>query len=118
MAKQLEITKEHYAPLLNPDTNERCVTEKVMDVTEDCPQASKKDRCVFLYTRIKRGRIIHMTRPYEGKEYGMSIFFFVDELDTEMCATPGNDTFGRWANNLGLTKSELRLLIKTHAPAA
>ena len=118
MAKILKITKEHNSGLFDSDTGKHCTTKKVVDVTKDCPEASKKDRCVFLYTRAKRGRIIQMCRPYENEKYmGMHIHFFVDELHHEMNAEPRDDTFGSWARQLGLAKANLIDLILKHAPA-
>ena len=120
MARELKITKAYKSELYDSDTDAECVTEKVVDVTEDCPRASKEDRCVFLYTRrVGRGRIIQMTRPYKGKEYtGRHIHFFVDELEREMDVAPRDDTFGSWARQLGLSKPALCSLIEAHAPTA
>ena len=118
MAKELRITKAYSPCLYDSDTGKSCLTKKVMDVTEDCPKASKKEPCIFLYTHAKRGRIIQINRPYEGEKYmGMHTHFFVDELDKEMSRSERDDVFGSRAKQLGLTKSELRLLIRTHAPA-
>ncbi len=100
-------------------THEACVTEKVVDVTRDCRISSDLDRCLFVYTRAKRGRIVQITQPYKDEEYsGVHIHFFVDELEHEMHIAPSGDTFGSWANKLGLSKLELRTLIETYAPAA
>ncbi len=118
MARELKITQAYKSGLCDSDTTESCVTEKVVDVTEDCPRGSNKDRCIFLYTRSKRGRIIQMARPYEGEEYvGAHIHFFVDELEHEMHVAPRDDTFGSWASQLGFSKPALRSLIEEHAPA-
>jgi len=118
MAKELKITKAYKPGLYDSATGESCVTEKVVDVTEDCPRASDKDRCVFLYTRAKRGRIVQMARPYKDEKYmGMHIHFFVDELDHEMHVAPRDDTFGSLASQLGFSKPALRSLIEAHAPA-
>ncbi|MDA2922547.1 hypothetical protein MYX07_04765 [Patescibacteria group bacterium AH-259-L07] len=119
MATILDITAEHNPGLCDSDTGESCVTEKVVDVTEECPGANEKERRILLYTRARRGRIVQITHPYKGKEYmGSHIHFFVDELDAEMHVAPGHDTFGSWASELGLDKSALRTLIETHAPPA
>lgn len=118
MAKEIGITKVYNSGLYDSDTGESCVTEKVVDVTEDCPRASNKDRCVFLYTRAKRGRIVQMARPYKDEEYmGTHIHFFVDELEYEIHVAPCDDTFGSWANELGLEKGALHSLIEAHTPA-
>ena len=115
MARELKITKVYKSGLYDSDTSEDCVTRKVVDVTEDCPRASNKDRCIFLYTRAKRGRIVQMARPYKGEKYmGMHIHFFVDELEREMHVRPCDDTFGSWASQLGLSKLALRSLIEEH----
>ncbi len=119
MAKTVEINrKEHKAGLSDSDTGKTCKTEKVVDITEDCPKANKKERAVLLFTRAKRGRIVQICRPYENEIYtGSCIHFFVDELDREMHASPPFDTFGMTAEELGLTKSALRSLIEVQAPA-
>lgn len=120
MAKVIKINKrKHKSILYDSETGASCMTEKVVDITEDCPKASRKDQAVLLFTRAKRGRIVQITRPYKGAvNMGSRIHFFVDELDREMHADQRYNTFGLTANRLGLTKLELRTLIETHAPAA
>ena len=119
MARELKVSKAYKPGLYDSDTGADCLIEKVVNVTEDCPRASNEDRCVFLYTRAKRGRIVQMARLYKDKKYmGMHIHFFVDELDREMHVAPRDDTFGSWASQLGLSKPALRSLIEAHAPAA
>ncbi len=118
MAKTL-VTEYYSSGIYDLGTNKSCITEKVVDVTEDCPGASEKERAIFLYTRDRNGRIIQMTRPYEGEKYGgVHIDFHVDYLEREMNAAPRDDTFGAWAAKLGLDKRALRTLIEAHAPAA
>lgn len=119
MAKIVKIDKkEHSAGLYDSDTGAICETEKVVDITDDCPKASKKERAVLLFTRAKRGRIVQISRPYDGKVFmGSHIHFFVDELDGEMRAVSCDDPFGSTASGLGLTKSELRKLIEAWVPA-
>jgi hypothetical protein len=104
--------------LYDSATGESCVTEKVVDVTDDCPGANKDSRCVILFTRDRHGRIVQVARPYKGRKYGgVSIHFFVDGLDRVM-RNSRDDTFGRLASNLGLAKTKLYSLIVAHAPAA
>lgn len=119
MAKLVKINKkEHNSGLYDSDTGKSCEVEKVVDITENCPRAGEKDRAVLLFTRAKRGRIVQITRPYNGEVYmGSHINFFVDELDREMNMAPRDDTFGSTARRLGLTKFSLRSLIMAHAPA-
>ena len=119
MAQSVKINrKEHKSGLYDSATGASCKTEKVVDITDDCPKASKKKRAVLLFTRAKRGRIVQIGRPYKGAVYmGSHIHFFVDELDREMRVPPRNDTFGSTANELGLTKLELRKLIEAQVPA-
>jgi len=119
MAKSVKINKKEHNPgLYDSDTGASCKTEKVVDITEDCPKASEKERAVLLFTRAKRGRIVQISRPYEGEAYmGSHIHFFVDELDREMHVAPRDDTFGSQASQIGLTKSALRALIEAQAPA-
>lgn len=97
MAKVLD-SKEFNSGLYDMVTNKDCLTEKVVEVTEDCPAANEKERIVFLYTRDRNGRIIQMMRPYEGESYtGVHIHFYVDHLEKEMSVAPRDDTFGLWA---------------------
>ena len=118
MATEIEVTNEYKVGLSDSDTGESCVTEKVVEVTEECPSPNNGDRCLFLFTRTQRGRIVQMTQPYKGeKVMGSSIHFFVDELDAEMNVAPRDDTFGSWARRLGLEKPALRSLIEEHVPA-
>ena len=118
MAREIKITEAHNPHLYDSNTGEVCVTEKVVEVTEDCPEA-KNDKCIFLYTRANRRQIVQITRPYEGEEYmGMNIHFFIDELKRKMrTASRGDDIFGLLANQLGLSRLELCLLIEANAPA-
>ena len=116
MSKVLAVTAKHKTGLYS-DTQESLKAEKVVDVTDDCPNADEKRRSVFLYTRANRERVVQMARPYEGEAYmGMHIHFFVDELDKVMTVAPKDDTFGSWASDLGLTKVQLRKLIEANAP--
>ncbi|MDO8664894.1 MAG: hypothetical protein Q7K44_05145 [Candidatus Liptonbacteria bacterium] len=119
MAQSVKINKKEHDPgLYDSDTGASCKVEKVVDITEDCPKASKKECVILLFTRAKRGRIVQISHPYDGEVYmGSHIHFFVDELDREMCVDPRDDTFGSTANRLGLTKQELRKLIEAQAPA-
>lgn len=118
MAKELVVTEEYRSRLYDSSTGVSCVTEKVVDITEDCLLGNPKDRCILLFTRAKRGRIAQISRPYENEAYeGMCTHFFVEELDHEMRARPWDDAFGLWARQLGITKLALRSLIDTHAPA-
>ena len=120
MAKIVKINeKKHDSRLYDSDTNVSCRTEKVVDITEDCPKARQKERAVLLlFTRAKRGRIVQISRPYGGEVYmGSHTHFFVEELDCEMHVAPRDDTFGLMADQLGLTKTGFRDLIKAQAPA-
>ena len=114
MAKAVKITKEHDAGLYDSDTEKSCVTEKVVDITEDCPSG---ERTVLLFTRVKRGRIVQITTPYEGETYmGAHIHFFVDELDREFNLDEKDDTFVLAAARAGMGRLALRRLIEQHAP--
>ncbi len=119
MAKEIPIDPNHHKSGLYDRVAEKsCVTEKVVDITEDCPLANETERAILLFTRDKSGRICQICRPYEGQVYtGTKIHFFVDELDTEMNMPECDDTFGSRAEMLGLTKLQLRQLIEANAPA-
>lgn len=115
MASEVTITKEHNAGLYDSATGKTLTTEKVVDVSDDCPSG---ERIIFLYTRAKRGRIVQISHPYEGHTYrGMHIHFFVDELKREMRMPERDDTFGVWAKMCGLNKQRLLRLIQQYAPA-
>lgn len=115
MAKVLEITKEYDIGLYDSATGESLKTEKAVDITEDCPKASERERVILLFTTAKRGRIVQIGRPYPGEVYmGAHIHFFVDEL--KRLVAERNDTFSREARIVGLTKAALLNLVKEHAP--
>lgn len=119
MATVVEIDpKEHDPSLADSDTGRSLKAKKVVDITDDCPAANNKRRAVLLFTKAKRGRIVQICRPYEGEKYmGMRTHFFVDELNHEMRVAARDDTFGSFAKDLGLTKTQLRELIEEHAPS-
>ncbi len=119
MAKVIPVAAVHRCGLYDSVTGKSCVTEKVVDMTDDCRGASAMERCLVLFTRDHRGRIAQLVRSYEGEECeGVKIHFYLGKLDAEMRATSLNDTFGVWARELGLEKSALRSLIEAHAPVA
>ena len=120
MAKALKINKkEHKSDLYDSAAGASCKTEKVVDISEDCPKASKNEcAIILLFTRAQRERIVQISRPYKGKVYmGSHIHFFIEELDRVMCVALHDDTFGSTANKLGLTKPQLRKLIEAQVPA-
>ena len=117
MSKEIKLTDEHDIGLYDSATGDSIAAEKAVDITEDCPSASERNRAVLLFARAKRGRIVQIARPYHGEVYmGSHIHFFIDELDHEMRVSPWDDTFGSTASLLGLTKKALRSLIETNAP--
>lgn len=117
MAKELKVAKDYYPDLCDSDTGKSLLAEKVVDITEDCPNGNKKDRFLLLYTRAERGRIVQITSPHDGEKYmGMHIHFFVDEIECEMNVAPRNDTFGMWARMMGFDKPALRIIIEAYAP--
>ncbi len=119
MAQLIENLEEYDTGLYDGATNLDCVTEKVVDVTEDCPGASEKEKCLLVFTRDSRRRIVQIVRPYEGeKSMGMRIHFSIDTLDSEMNMAPRDDTFGSWSRQLGMEKRAFRALIEEHAPQA
>ena len=112
MAKILKIDPEkHKTDLCDSATNESCITEKVVDITEDCPKRDSARPAILVFTRAKRGVIVQ-TR------FAGHVHFFVDELDQEMDVASDDDTFGSRAEMVGLTKVQLLALIKEHAPTS
>lgn len=119
MAREISISEEYRTGLYDVVTGKKCVTEKVVDVTVDCPSASDRERALLLFTRDRNGRIVQICRPYEGEVcMGSCIHFFVDMLNREMRMAPRDDTFGSTARDLGLSKEKFRTLIEMHAPVA
>ncbi len=119
MATELDINDGYSPEMYDSETGKDCVTEKVVDITEDLKRDEEKRRYILLFTRAELGRIVQIVHPYEGEKFmGVKIHFFVDELDAEMNAAPNDDVFGSWAKKMNLEKLELRALIETHAPQA
>lgn len=107
--------KEHRVALYDSETLDSLVTEKVVDVTEDLPEANR-ERTVFLYTRAKRGPIVQIAHPYHGEVYmGAHTHFFIDELRDYVA--PRDDTFGCLAKRAGISRARLLKLVTEHAPA-
>ncbi|MBU1032522.1 MAG: hypothetical protein ABII13_03420 [Patescibacteria group bacterium] len=118
MAKTFKNIAAFRTRVLDSDTRKECLTEKVVDVTEDCPGANEKEPCILVFFRAKRGLYVEITRPWEGEMYvGMHNHFLLSDLaDTDKFAS--DDLFGACAEELGLNKLSLRALIETHmAPA-
>jgi hypothetical protein len=105
MAKVLEISYKQRWSLIDSDTGKKLKIEKVVDITEDCPE---KIRTILYYTKAKRGRLVKITQSYSSNG---------DEgLETWMNMSHPNDTFGMWADMAGLSKVELRAIIEKNAP--
>ncbi len=116
MAKMLGVTDEFDFGFYDPATGKDCVTEKVVDVTEDAPNGSETNRFLFLYSRDSSRRLVKMVNPYEGRTVmGSCILFGLDVLHRELDVAPRNDTFGTWARRMGVTKVKLIGLIERHA---
>lgn len=108
----LGIEKEHDAGLYDSDTGKSLTTQRVIDITDDCPSG---ERTVLLYTSARRGRIVQITFPYPNEVYmGAHTHFFVDELRRSVA--PRDDTFGLLAKRIGLPRKHLIGMIEKHAP--
>jgi hypothetical protein len=106
MPALLEIEPEYCPGLYDSDTGLSLVTERVVDITEDCLSG---ERTILLFTRAKRGRIVQIAHPYEGKKYmGSNIHFFVDEL--RRYVMPRDDSFGVTARRTGLRRTRFAKL--------
>lgn len=115
MATILEIDPKHTLGLYDSDTKETLKTEKVVDITDDCPDASEQERALLLFATAKRGRIVQIVRPYRGEVcMGSAVHFFVDEIEHEFRLRESSFAFR--ASMLGLTKTGLRNIIEEHAP--
>jgi hypothetical protein len=105
--------------LFDSDTNVSLKVTKAVDITSHChlSEDERSDRVLLLFTRAKRGRIVQIGLASPGENIGISINFFVDELDRKMNAEPQDDSFGSWTKRLGLTsKEKFQRLITRHAP--
>lgn len=113
MAKIVEIDDAEHCPGLYDSANGvSLVAERVVDITEDCPTG---ERTVLLYTTAKRGPIVQIAHPYEGRKYvGSHIHFFINELGDKV--QPRDDSFGMTARRAGLTRATFRRLITANAP--
>ncbi len=122
MAKILEITPELDPQISDGRTHKSCVATKVVDITEDCPNAKKPqnaDDVILIYTASSAGPLVvlcwlHTHPATKRREKVGFIHFRVDKLDAD---TFVNRSLGPIATNLGLTKEDLIALIRTHAPA-
>jgi len=119
MARELKITKEYDSDLYDSATGKKCIPQKVVDISEDCPKVGYKDHCVFIYTsKEKYGRIVEISCSYKMGMYSyMRDRIFLDPLDDKTYVQFRDDFFGLWYRRLGLSAPELCTLIKTHAPA-
>lgn len=74
MAQIVEIDDAEHSPGMYDSANGvSLVAERVVDVTEDCPSG---ERTILLYTTAKRGPIVQIAHPYEGRKYmGSHIHF-------------------------------------------
>jgi hypothetical protein len=117
MAREVKVSDIHVCAFYDRRTGKDCTVEKVMDITDDC-RMEKGCRCLLLYTRDSRQRLAQIQRPYEGEDFmGLQILFGVDTLDSQFQVEARDDTFGVWANDLGISKQQLRTIIKEYAPA-
>ena len=114
MAQIVEIDDAEHSPGMYDSANGvSLVAERVVDITEDCPSG---ERTILLYTSAKRGPIVQIAHPYEGRKYmGPHIHFFINELGDEVA--PRDDTFGSTAKRAGMQREDFRQLIEANAPA-
>lgn len=114
MAQIVEIDDAEHSPGMYDSANGvSLVAERVVDVTEDCPSG---ERTILLYTTARRGPIVQIAHPYEGRKYmGSHIHFFINELGDEVA--PRDDTFSSTAARAGMGRAAFRRLIEENAPA-
>lgn len=99
--------QSHDIGLYDSATSRTIKTAKVVDISKDC---RCKGSSVLVYGKSKRGLICQIVRGCAR------IHFFVGELAGEMNVSPGNDTFGSWATEMGITKHTLRELMESNKP--
>ncbi len=119
MAYQIRVSARHWTGIYDAGAGVYCVTEKVVDITDDChcPNIGKYEKIRLLFTRTQRGRIVKMVSGSKRIFKGLNVHFFIDELDEQFNVSEADDVFGRQAKIIGLEKLELRELIELHAPA-
>jgi protein tyrosine phosphatase len=122
MAKELDVSTHFEITLFVNKRKYRYQTEKIMDITGDCPKANKENRFLLLYGRTKgKGRFVQLAQyaqRHENEVNNVDEYFFLNNIDEVMEADIRHDYFGLWADKLGLHKWDLLTIIKKHAPAA
>ncbi len=103
--------KKHKLGLSDSATGKTIATTKVVDLSGEFRNRQfKEDEVHFLFGEAQRGKIVQMEIG------GMKIHFFVDELDAQLRVAARDDTFGRWAGWLGVSKPDLIAVIRSVAP--
>lgn len=110
--RTIEIDGDYTSSLFDSDTMLSLITEKVVDITDDCPTG---ERTILLFTRAKRGPIVQVCHPYEGHKYfGSHIHFFINELDRNL--NPRDDSFASTAQRAGLSRWAFQQLVERAKP--
>lgn len=114
MARILENTNDYPTGLYDEFTGVDYPTKKVVDITEDCPKASKGIQIILIYTRNVNGPIVQMVRMMNGNDLIPRICFHTDDIEDMM----DEESYGSYAEKAGLLKQVLCELIKQNAPSA
>ena len=119
MAKVLRVNKDRHRPgIYDSDTGVSCQTEKIVDITEDCPNIKKNERAILLFTRETAGRIVKIVRADKREiSFGTESFFFVENLMHDTQIFRNNFALNYLVELFGITKLQLRSLIEAHVPA-
>jgi hypothetical protein len=118
MAKKIPNT-EYGLLLYDNDTGESCVTERIVDITEDSPGIEEGRKAILLFTRVSQGRVVQILHTFPGRKYdGTFVHFFIDKIEIEESPVEKRDlVFQEVAGWFGLTKTRLHALILENAPA-
>ena len=120
MAKEITPSREYDSLLYDADTGESCITERIVDITEDCPRIDEGRKALLFFTRVSQGRVVQILHTFSGrKNDGAFVHFFINriELTEDSAETPRRQVFHETAKKFGLTETRLYELIMEHVPA-
>lgn len=118
MAKNLVVTRRYEFGMFDQRGRPYEIWS-VVDVTEDCPGASEDNRCVFFYAYTKRFEwTVRISQPYKGPKHmgAFRHFFPAQDLNIKLHDVLLSSAFRHCARRLGLSQSDLSMLIEAHRP--
>ena len=123
MAKQIKIPVDFNpsTTIIDSVTGQVLQPVKAVDVTEDCPGLSGRNRCILFYRADSGlGSIIQIGFSEPGRiEPIAGIHWSIEQITEKMMdADPNFESFTRKATQLGLNGRTLNDMIRQHMPAA